>query len=114
MTACDDTDPGPTRTTTSTTIMSIPSSVVTIHSVYPSAGAPGSTVAIFVEIFDPAISYSYVTFDSSSGEITHVGNGAVHVLVPENLAAGDYTISLHAGGRVISAPGKFTVTDSPY
>ena len=37
-----------------------------IRSIYPSAGAPGSTVAIYGENFGPTSSYNYVTFRMQS------------------------------------------------
>ena len=85
-----------------------------IRSVYPSAGAPGTTVAIFGENFGPTSSYNFVTFGSVSADITSVGAGIINVLVPENLPAGDYTIHVNAEGQLSSAPSMFTVTSSPY
>ena len=110
MTACDDTDPGPSTGSP----MPAPSTLTVIRSIYPSGGAPGSTVAIYGENFGPTASYNFVTFDSVAAEITHVENGVLKVLVPENLPDGDYTINLNAEGQLSSAPRMFTVTSSPY
>ena len=111
MTACNDTDPGPATTNVP---LPYPSTEAAIRSIYPDAGAPGSTVAIFGENFGPTSSYNVVTFGSVSAEITYVGDGVINVLVPENLADGDYTIYLNAEGQLMSAPRMFTVTNSPY
>ena len=110
MTACDDTDPGPGTSTP----LPAPSTVTVIRSIYPSAGAPGSTVAIYGENFGPTASYNYVTFDSVSADITYVGYGVLNVLVPDNLPAGDYAINLNVEGQLASAPLMFTVSNSPY
>ena len=110
MTACDDTDPGP-----STGIpMPAPPTSTVIRSIYPSGGAPGSTVAIYGENFGPTASHNFVTFDSVAAEITHVEHGVLKVLVPENLPDGAYSINLNAEGHLSSAPSMFTVTGSPY
>ena len=107
--ACDDTDPVPT-----TIPMPVPSTDAIIRSVYPSDGAPGSTVAIFGENFGPTSSHNYVSFDAVGADITYVGYGVINVTVPEGLANGDYTITVNAEGQVAAAPSTFTVTDSPY
>ena len=107
--ACDDTDPVPT-----TIPIPVPSSDAIIRSVYPSAGAPGSTVAIFGENFGPTSSHNYVSFDAVGADITYVGYGVINVTVPEGLANGDYTITVNAEGQVAAAPSTFTVFDSPY
>jgi hypothetical protein len=109
MTACDNTDPVPNNN-----MKPVPSPEAIIRSVYPSAGAPGSTVAIFGENFGPTISQNYVTFDSVSADVTYAGYGILNVIVPENLADGSYTINLNTDGRMTSAPSIFTVTNSPY
>jgi len=109
MSACDDTDTGPT-----TLPMPVPSTDTSIRSVYPSEGAPGSTVAIFGENFGPTSSHNYVTFDAVSADITYVGYGVINVTVPEGLANGDYTIIVNVEGQVAQAPRTFTVTNSPY
>lgn len=110
MIACDDTDPRPATGTP----LPAPATVTAIRSIYPSAGAPGSTVHIYGENFGPTISHNVVTFDSVAAEITHVEYGVLNVRVPENLIEGDYSINLNAEGQLTSAPGVFTVTSSPY
>jgi uncharacterized protein (TIGR03437 family) len=109
MSACDDSDTGPT-----TIPMPVPSTDASIRSVYPAAGAPGSTVAIFGDNFGPTSSHNYVTFDAVAADITYVGYGVINVTVPEGLANGDYTIIVNAEGGVAAAPRTFTVIDSPY
>ena len=76
MSACDDTDPVPT-----TIPMPVPSSDAIIRSVYPSEGAPGSTVAIFGENFGPTSSHNYVSFDAVGADITYVGYGIISVII---------------------------------
>jgi hypothetical protein len=110
MTACDDTDPRPFTGTP----LPAPATLTVIRSIFPSDGAPGSTVAIYGENFGPTASHNFVTFDSVAAEITHVEYGVLKVLVPENLPDGDYTINLNAEGQLSSAPRMFTVTGSPY
>jgi hypothetical protein len=107
MSACDDTAPGPTP-------IPAPTTEPVIRSVYPSAGAPGSTVAIFGDNFGPTSSQNYVTFESVSAEVTYVGYGVINVIVPENLADGDYAINVNVEGQLADARFVFTVTDSPY
>jgi len=82
-----------------------------IRSVYPNAGAPGSAVAIFGENFAPTISENYVTFSSSTAEVTYVNEGMLNVIVP-NLEDGDYEITVYTGGQVRRAPQMFTVITS--
>ena len=82
-----------------------------IRSVYPNAGAPGSTVAIFGENFGPTISENYVTFSSSTAEVTYVSEGMLTVIVP-TIEDGDYEITVYTGGQVRRAPQMFTVITS--
>jgi hypothetical protein len=82
-----------------------------IRSVDPNAGAPGSAVAILGENFAPTISENYVTFSSSTAEVTYVSEGMLNVIVP-NLADGDYEITVYTGGQVRRAPQMFTVINS--
>jgi len=83
-----------------------------IRSVYPNAGAPGSTVIIFGENFGPTLSENNVTFSSSTAEATYVNRDILIVRVP-NLADGDYEMSVYACGQVTRAPQMFTVTNIP-
>jgi len=82
-----------------------------IYSIYPNAGAPGTTVAILGANFGPAILDNHVAFGSSPAEITHVGYGALTVRVP-NLPEGDYEINVTAEGQARRAPHMFTITTS--
>ena len=66
MTACED-EPEYYRSYPSPTLAT-PSPMV-INKMFPSAGAPGSTVAILGENFDTSTSDNYVTFGSSYAEI---------------------------------------------
>ena len=108
--SCNDEDP----------VSSIPTGNVTvltpepgIRSVYPNAGAPGSTVAIFGENFGSTMSENYVTFASSTAEVTYASEGMINVLVPD-LQDGDYEITVHTRGTVRRAPQMFSVfTNKP-
>lgn len=82
-----------------------------ILSVYPMAGAPGSTVVIFGGNFGSTISENYVTFASSTAEVTYTSDGVINVIVP-NLQDGDYEITVHTRGQVRRAPQMFTVITS--
>jgi len=84
-----------------------------IYSVYPSAGAPGSIVAILGANFSPALSNNYVTFGSTNAEITYVGYGVLSVRVP-NLPEGDYEINVTADGQARRAAQMFTITNSQH
>jgi hypothetical protein len=115
MTACNETDPGPSIPLNPVTYPPPAYSMVPIiRSVYPSVGAPGTTISIFGENFGPTISHNYVTFDSISADITHIEYGVLTVQVPENLPDGEYTINLDAEGYRSSAPSIFKVTNGQH
>jgi hypothetical protein len=107
MTACDDgtiIEPGPFR----------PSEpLMAISSIYPTSGAPGSTVAIFGENFGATNSTNFVRFDSAEAEVTYVGYGILNVRVPMHLPDGAYAINVVAEGRIANTPEMFTVINSP-
>ena len=109
MTACNDTDPRPT---TVPTLDPIPSSATVIRSIYTDTGAPGSTISIFGENFGTSSSENFVRFGSVSAEVTYVGFGVLHVLVPQNMPDGDYAINLDVKGALTTAPGTFTVMNT--
>ena len=113
MTACDD-EPVPTwKHDPNDTIPPITQTIPpVINSVYPPAGASGSTVAIFGENFGTSISDNYVTFNSANADVLYVGHGMLSVRVPLNLAEGTYAINVRANGRAASAPRMFRVTNS--
>ena len=81
-----------------------------IRNMYPSAGAPGSTVAILGENFGTSASDNFVTFGSSYAEILYVTYGVINVRVPMGIPEGDYTISVSSNGQTADAPRVFTVT----
>jgi hypothetical protein len=103
MTACEETYPeisgGPMDT--------IPP--IAVDSIYPTEGAPGSTVGIFGENFGALTTDNYVMFDSAYAEIIYVGHRIINARVPMNLVEGDYAINVIANGRAASAPRRFTV-----
>ena len=111
MTACSDSDPRPI---TAPTVNPSPSSATVIRSVYPDMAAPGSSISIFGENFGPSSSENYVRFGSVSADVTYAGFGVLHVLVPQHLPDGDYIINLDVNGALTTAPGKFTVMNSPF
>ena len=82
-----------------------------IYSIYPSAGAPGSTVAILGANFGPAILANHVAFGSFAAEITYVGYGVITVRVP-NLPEGDYEINVTSDGQTRRAAQMFSITNS--
>ena len=111
--ACDDENPvGPRPLPTPTTQTNTTPEPV-IYSVYPSVGAPGSTIAILGANFSPALTNNYVMFGSTHAEITYVGYGVLSARVP-NLPDGDYEIKVTAEGQVRTAPQMFTVAKSQH
>ncbi|HXR79562.1 MAG TPA: IPT/TIG domain-containing protein [Saprospiraceae bacterium] len=80
-----------------------------INNMFPSAGAPGSIVAILGENFDTSTSDNYVTFGSSYAEILHVTYGVLNVRVPMDIPEGDYKISVSSNGQSADAPHVFSV-----
>ena len=107
MSACEDDDP----TVIPTTYSSEPAMV--IRSFYPTAGAPGITVAIFGENFGATNSSNFVRFDSAEAEVLNVGHGMLQVRVPRNLPNGTYAINIIADGKVASSPTLFRVMNTP-
>ena len=81
-----------------------------ISNMYPSAGAPGSTVAILGENFDTSTSDNYVSFGPSYAEILSVAHGVINVRVPMDIPEGKYRISVSSNGQSADAPHVFSVT----
>jgi hypothetical protein len=106
MTACED-EPKYYRSYPTPTIA--PTSSMVISNLYPSAGAPGSTVAIQGENFDTSTSDNYVTFGSSYAEILYVTYSVINVRVPMDVPEGDYTIRVSSNGQSADAPHLFSV-----
>ena len=111
MAACSDSDPRPI---TAPTVNPSPSSATVIRSVYPDTGTPGSAISIFGDNFGASSSENYVRFGSVSADVTYAGVGVLHVLVPQHLPDGDYIINLDVNGALTTAPGTFTVMNSPF
>ncbi len=80
-----------------------------ISNMYPSAGAPGSSVTIVLENFDNPTTDQYVTFGSSYAEILYVTHGVINVRVPMNIPEGDYTIRVSSNGQSADSPHVFSV-----
>lgn len=80
-----------------------------ISEMYPSAGAPGSTVAILGGNFDASAVDNYVTFGSSYAEILNITNDVINVRVPMDIPEGDYTIRVSSNGQSADAPHLFSV-----
>jgi hypothetical protein len=80
-----------------------------IRNMYPSAGAPGSTVAILGENFGTSASDNHVAFGSSYAEILYVTYGVINVRVPMDLQEGDYMINVSSNGQSADAPRAFSV-----
>jgi len=107
--ACDDENPVSPRPTPP--IQTNATTEPIIYSIYPSTGAPGSTLVILGANFSAAVSNNHVMFGSTNAEITHVGYGALGVRVP-NLPEGDYEINVTTEGQVRRAPQMFTIAIS--
>jgi hypothetical protein len=86
-----------------------PTYPMVIRNMYPSVGAPGSTVAIIGENFGDSNSNNSVTFGSSYAEILNIAYGVINVRVPMDIPEGDYTISVSSNGQSADAPRVFTV-----
>jgi hypothetical protein len=106
MTACED-EPEYYRSYPTPTLPLTPPMV--INNMYPSAGAPGSTVAIQGENFDTSTSDNYVTFGSSYAEILYVTYGVINIRVPKDIPEGDYRIRVSSNGQSADAPHVFSV-----
>ena len=111
--ACDDENPVSPRPTPTHPAQTNAKPEPEIYSVHPSAGAPGSTVAILGANFGPALSNNYVMFGSTSAEITYVGYGVIRTRVP-NLPEGDYEIYVTADGQARRAPQMFAIDNSQH
>jgi len=106
MTACDD-DPEYLNYTTPTLPPTYP---MVIRSMFPAAGAPGSTVVILGENFGESPDDNYVAFGSAYAEILYVSYGVINVRVPMGIPEGDYTINISSNGQSCEAPRVFRVT----
>ncbi len=106
MTACDD-DPEYLNYTTPTLLPTYP---MVIRNMYPSTGAPGTTVAILGENFGTSASENFVTFGPSYADILYVSYGVINVRVPMGIPEGDYMINVSSNGQSADSPRAFTVT----
>ncbi len=106
MTACDD-DPEYGGYPTPTLPPTYP---MVIRSMFPSAGAPGSTVAILGENFGESPDDNYVAFGPTYADILYVSYGVINVRVPMGLPDGDYTINITSNGQSAEAPRAFRVS----
>ena len=106
MTACDD-EPDYRNYTTPTLPPTYP---MVIRSMFPSAGAPGSTVAILGENFGESSEDNYVAFGSTYADILYVTYGVINVRVPMGIPDGDYRINISCNGQSAEAPSVFRVT----
>ena len=80
-----------------------------ISGMYPSAGAPGSTVAILGGTFDTSAPDNYVTFGSFYAEIVDITYSVINVRVPMDVPEGDYRISVSSNGQSADSPDLFSV-----
>jgi hypothetical protein len=81
----------------------------TIGSFSPESAACGAAVVISGENFGASLADNYVTFSGAYAEVMEVQPGMVRVEVPQNLAAGEYTISLSVNGSTIVSAKAFTI-----
>ena len=109
--ACDDENPVSPRPTPTPPAQTNATPEPVIYSIYPSAAAPGTTVAILGANFGPEFSDNHVAFGSSAAEIIYVGYGVLSVRVP-NLPDGDYEINVTSDGHTRRAAQMFTITSS--
>jgi hypothetical protein len=86
-----------------------PTYPMVIRNMYPSAGAPGTTVAILGENFGTSELDNQVTFGPSYAEILYVSYGVINVRVPVDLPEGDYMINVSSNGQAADSPRAFTV-----
>ena len=87
-----------------------PTYPMVIRNMYPSAGAPGATVAIFGENFGTSELDNHVTFGPSYAEILYVSYGVINVRVPMDIPEGDYIINVSSHGEAADSPRAFRVT----
>ena len=106
MTACDD---GGEKPCTNCPPPPPPPDQMVIRSMFPSAGAPGSTVVILGENFGTSDSNNYVSFGSSYAEILYITPHAIKIHVPMGIPEGDYRISVSSNGQSADAPQLFSV-----
>ena len=106
MTACED---EPEYSYSTPTLP--PTYPMVIRNMYPSAGAPGSTVDILGENFGTTASDNSVVFGSSYAEILYVTYGVIKVRVPMGIPEGDYRITVSSNGQSADAPSVFTVSN---
>jgi hypothetical protein len=86
-----------------------PTHQMVIRNMYPSAGAPGSTVAILGENFGTSASDNHVLFGSSYAEILYITYGVINVRVPMDIPEGEYRITVSSNGQSADSPRVFTV-----
>ena len=86
-----------------------PTYPMVIRNMYPSAGAPGSTVAILGENFGTSASDNHVLFGSSYAEILYITYGVINVRVPMDIPEGEYRITVSSNGQSADSPSVFTV-----
>jgi len=106
MTACDD---GGVKPCTNCPPPPPPPDQMVIRSMFPSAGAPGSTVVILGENFGTSDSNNYVLFGSSYAEILHIADGIIRVRVPMGIPEANYRINVSSNGQSADAPQLFSV-----
>jgi hypothetical protein len=83
---------------------------ISIRSIYPTDGEPGSTVNIILENFTDSNVDNHVAFGSTFAEIIHARYGMITVRVPMDLPNGDYKITVRSHGQIATAPSEFKVT----
>ena len=85
---------------------------ISIRSIYPTDGEPGSTVNIILENFTDLNVDNHVAFGSSFAEIIHTRYGIINVRVPMDLPDGDYKIIVRSHGQIATAPSDFKVINA--
>jgi len=115
MTACDD-DPEFCSNCSSPSPASPPAPApdstpaISIRSIYPTDGEPGSTVNIILENFTDSNVDNHVAFGSTFADIIYTRHGMITVRVPTDLPNGDYKITVRSHGQIATSPSEFKVT----
>ncbi|WP_168193935.1 IPT/TIG domain-containing protein [Pontibacter sp. SGAir0037] len=87
----------------------------TISSISPASGLPGSTFSLFGSNFPYYYSYYYnndlnVKIGDIPAAVQSVSTGQISVMVPQDMPAGNYKVTLTVGPNTVEAPQQYKVT----
>nr|WP_068887435.1 IPT/TIG domain-containing protein [Pedobacter panaciterrae] len=83
-----------------------------ITSISTETALPGTTISISGTNFPPNYTYHYPASAKIGGTDVEIGfnyQGGYNMAIPENISAGDYTISVTLGPHTVTAPKKLKV-----